>query len=123
MPAGMLSRNELDALGMLGHFFLQHGLHEKAATVFAALEQLDPERLPAQTRALAVARDRMGQPAKALEALDRLAISGEIDEQFHVLRAKVLGDLERWSEARLAMQAAIECRDNARTPAGGSERP
>lgn len=105
-----LSSEEAEAVRLLGYFFLRHGLYEKAATLLGTLERLDTQRPAAQARALAVARDRLGQPARALEALDRLAMSGQMDEQFHALRAKLLGDLDRWDEARLAMDAALACR-------------
>lgn len=100
---------EFDALRLLGYFYLNQGLNEKAATVFTALDRLSPNT-PGLLRALAVTRDRLGEPAKALEALDRLAMTGEIDAQFHALRAKLLGSLERWDEARQAMRASLQCR-------------
>ena len=101
---------ELDALRLLGYFYLTQGLHAKAATVFNALDRLSPNT-PGLLRALAITRDRLGQPAKALEALDKLAMTGEIDAQFHALRAKLLGSLGRWDEATQAMNAAIRSRN------------
>lgn len=99
-----------DALRLLGYFYLNQGLNDKAATVFTALDRLSPNT-PGLLRALAVARDRMGEPAKALEALDRLAMTGQIDAQFHALRAKLLGSLDRWDEAKQAMAASIRSRN------------
>lgn len=104
-----LSTGQIDALRLLGYFFLTQGLHAKAVTIFAALDRLSPNT-PTLLRALAVARDRQGEPAKALEALDRLAMMGSIDSAFHMLRAKLLGDLDRWQEAQQAMAAAIKSR-------------
>lgn len=106
---------ELDALRLLGYFYLNQRLDQKAATVFTALDRLSPQS-PGILRALAVTHDRLGQYAKALEAMDRLAMTGAIDPQFHALRAKVLGCLDRWDEARQAMSAAVQSRQQSTTP-------
>jgi tetratricopeptide (TPR) repeat protein len=100
---------DIDALRLLGYFYLSQGLHAKAATIFTALDRLLPNQ-PGLLRALAVTRDRLGQTDKALEALDRLAMTGEVDAQFHALRAKLLGTQGHWEEAKQAMNAAIRSR-------------
>ncbi len=110
-----LAAADMDALRMLGYFYLSQGLHAKAATVFTALDRLQPNQ-PGLLRALAVTRDRLGQPDKALEALDRLAMMGEVDAQFHALRAKLLGMLGNWDEAKQAMNASIRSRSRPSPP-------
>ena len=114
-----ISPAELDALRLLGYFYLNQGLNEKAATVFTALDRLSPNT-PNLLRPLAVARDRLGDHAKALEALDRLAMTGAIDPQFHALRAKLLGSLDRWDEAKQAMNASLQSR--SKTQSRGNEK-
>ena len=98
---------------------IHKGLDEKAATVFTALDRLSPNT-PNLLRPLAVARDRLGDHAKALEALDRLAMTGAIDPQFHALRAKLLGSLDRWDEAKQAMNASLQSR--SKTQSRGNEK-
>ncbi len=117
-----LAAADIDALRMLGYFYLSQGLPAKAATVFTALDRLLPNQ-PGLLRALAVTRDRLGQPDKALEALDRLAMTGEIDAQFHTLRAKLLGTLGNWDEAKQAMNAAIRSRGRPSPSAGKKPIP
>lgn len=115
-----LSPSQTEALRALGHFFLSQGQHAKAVTLFATLDRLQPDT-PGHLRALATACDRNAQPAQALQALDRLAMSGNLDVFFHTLRAKVLADLNRWDEAREAMQSAIRLRRSgadAASPSG-----
>ena len=117
-----LAATDIDALRLLGYFYLSQGLDAKAGTVFTALDRLLPNQ-PGLLRALAVTRERLGQPDKALEALDRLAMTGEIDAQFHALRAKLLATLGNWDEAKLAMNAALRSRGSASSPPEKKSNP
>lgn len=105
----MLPDAERDALMLLGHFFLRQQQSERALTVFAALEVLEPERVE-HARCSAVAALSSGRAERALAALDRIALAGRIDPTFHLVRALALGALERSDDAQLAMRAWVDSR-------------
>ncbi len=103
---------EHEALWMLGYFYLRNAHPDKAATLFAALDRLQPDR-PQWLRALALAQIRAGKPDRALAALDRLALAGAVDDAFHLLRAQALAALDRHAEAGAAMRAWLDARPAA----------
>lgn len=102
-------------LSLLAHVYLQNGRPEKAVVILAALDCLEPQQ-PQVLRALALAQVRSGKPQRALESLDRLAMIGQIDAVFHLLRAQALGLLERRVEAASAMQVYVQMRQALEPP-------
>ena len=108
---------ERDALSLLGGFFLQHGQAERALTVFAGLEALEPS-VTSHARLVAVAALAAGRPERALIALDRIALGGQIDAVFHLARAEALSALGRNTEASASMRAWLSLRESAHPPLG-----
>lgn len=108
---------ERDALALLGGFFLQQGQAERALTVFAGLEALEPS-VVSHARMVAVAALAAGRPERALIALDRIALGGQIDAVFHLARAEALSALGRASEASASMRAWLSLRDPAQSSLG-----
>lgn len=105
---------------MLSHFYLQHGRPEKAAALLAALDLIVPDE-PSTLRGLAIAYLRSGNHRLALEVLDRLALQGEMDARFHLIRLQALAGEQRHEEAEDARRAYLEVRRQARlTPAHGA---
>jgi len=105
-----LTPTQRDATQQVGQLYLRFGFPDRAATLFAALNILEP-REPEHLRALALAQHLAGKPKLALAALDELVLIGAIDTPFHSLRALVLSDLGREDESRAAMQAYLEARE------------
>ena len=99
-----LTPTQRDATQQVGQLYLRFGFPDRAATLFAALNILEP-REPEHLRALALAQHLAGKPKLALAALDELVLIGAIDTPFHSLRALVLSDLGREDESRAAMRA------------------
>ena len=108
-----MTSDEASFLGLLGYIYMENDRPEKAAVLFAALNQLYPD-VPRTLRALAFARVQSGKAEAALDALDRLAMAGGVDAAFHLLRAQALGALGRTGEAASAMRAYLQLR--AATP-------
>ncbi|NBS63047.1 MAG: hypothetical protein EBT33_01700 [Betaproteobacteria bacterium] len=106
---------ERDALALLGGFFLQQGQAERALTVFAGLEALEPGVI-SHARLVAVAALAAGRPERALIALDRIALGGQIDAVFHLARAEALSAVGRATEASAAMRAWLSLREAAHSP-------
>lgn len=79
----------------------------RAAVLYRALALMQPEQA-AHWRGLALAHSRAGKPAEALAALDQLALRGQVDAPFYLLRARVLVDLGRLQEAQSVMKAFVE---------------
>ncbi len=105
-----------ELMDLLAYLFLQHQRPDKAAVLLAARDLL----APGDTRtllALALARLRAGQPQRALDTLDRLALLGAIDAPFHLVRAQALHALDRAPEAAAAMRAYLAQREAAAPPA------
>lgn len=96
-----------DAMKLLGYLFMQQGMPERAATLYAALATHEPDN-PEHLRALAVAFSRAGRQEQALDALDRLALAGAVDLRFHLLRSQTLTELGRTAEAGTAMRAYLD---------------
>jgi predicted Zn-dependent protease len=105
---------ERDALALLGGFFLQQGQAERALTVFAGLEALEPDVM-SHARLVAVAALAAGRPERALIALDRIALGGQIDAVFHLARADALSAVGRATEASAAMRAWLSLREAAQS--------
>ena len=101
-----LDNEQRDALSVLGYFMLSMDRPDRAAVLYRALDLLEPGHAP-HLRGLAVACARAGQPAEALDALERLTLVGALDGDFLALRARVLQALGRHGEARAAMRASL----------------
>ena len=112
-----LTDAERDALALLGGFFLQQGQAERALTVFAGLESLEPS-VVSHSRLVVVAALAAGRPERALIALDRIALGGQIDAVFHLARAEALSALGRNTEASASMRAWLSFRESAQPPLG-----
>lgn len=110
MPA-----RQSQVLALLGHFYLKQGYAQRAMTVFTALEILDPNTL-GHVRANALACRRAGRLEQALACLDKLALRGQINAPYHLLRAQVLQGLARPQEAEQAMRAYLQARAPHRAP-------
>lgn len=98
--------DQKDAVVMVARLYLQYGFAAKAATLFKALSLLDPEEV-SHRRSLALALFRSQRAQDALPVLDQLALNGDVDAGFHVLRAQVLAELGRTEEATASMQAYL----------------
>lgn len=108
-------------LALLGYVYLENARPDKAAVLYAALDRLTPGQ--AKTlRALALARIRANKPQSALDALDRLAMSGGVDAAFHLLRAQALSSLQRRDEAVAAMQSYLQLRTAALSETSPGDR-
>ncbi len=97
---------DLEFMDLLAYIYLQHGLSDKAAVLLSARDLLAPDH-PRALLSLALAWVRSAKPRKALEVLERLAILGAMDAQFHLVRAQALQALDRADEAASAMRAYI----------------
>jgi len=104
-----MTAEEESFLALLGYVYIQNDRPDKAAVLFAALDRLSPGQARVM-RALALAQIRSGKVQRALDTLDRLAMSGQADAAFHVLRAQALGALGRQDEAAAAMRAYLQLR-------------
>jgi len=93
----------------MAYFYLQNNRPEKAETLLAALDILVPDQ-PWTLSTLALAQIRADHADLSLETLDRLAIMGEIDARFHLMRVQALTSLNRHDEADAALQRYLETR-------------
>jgi hypothetical protein len=66
-------------------------------------------------RLVAVAALAAGRPERALIALDRIALGGQIDAVFHLARADALSAVGRATEASAAMRAWLSLREAAQS--------
>lgn len=107
--------DQKDAVVMVARLYLQYGFAAKAATLFKALSLLDPDEV-SHRRSLALALFRSQRAQDALPVLDQLALKGEVDGGFHVLRAQVLAELGRTGEATASMQAYLSLQDPPPSP-------
>lgn len=108
MPAP-LSRDALELLDLLAYVYLENNRPEKAVILLNALSALGQS--DARSLALlALALLRSGKPGAALDALERVAMSGGVNAVFHLVRAQALFALERTEEAEAAMQAYVALR-------------
>jgi len=118
----MLLPDQQELIGMLSHFYLQHGRPEKAAALLAALDLMVPDD-PSTLRGLALAHLRAGNSRLALEVLDRLALQGEMDARFHLIRLQALAAEQRHEEADDARRAYLETRRQARMSSAPATPP
>ena len=105
----MIDDDAFDALHVLAHAHRLQGDPSRAALLLNALDHLRPDEPPV-LRALAASELAQGDPVAAMAALDRLALLGEVDAAFHLLRAQALVAQARPAEARLAMLAFVDQR-------------
>jgi Flp pilus assembly protein TadD len=106
-----ISTRETQVLSQLAYLYLLQGYHERAGILYAGLRVLEPD-VAHHLRGLALSRARAGQSDQALEALDQLALSGAVDATFYSLRARVLSDLGRLSEAQAAMRTCLSIKSS-----------
>lgn len=110
-PASGAAAKEPDAqctefMDLLAYIYLQHGLSDKAAVLLLARDLLVPDE-PRVLLTLALAQVRSAKPGKALQTLERLAILGAMNIDFHLVRAQALQALQRHVEAASAMRAYV----------------
>lgn len=105
-----MSPDQMETLSALGYFYLVHGLPDRALVIFKALYQLDPSQLHV-LRALALSYARTHQPTQAMNALDQLALKGDTEGPYHLLRSQVLMTLQRNAEAQAAMRAYLSAHE------------
>lgn len=105
-PAAGAQREEVEFMDLLAYIYLQHGLPDKAAVLLRARDLVAPGE-PRTLLGLALAQLRSDKPAKALQTLERLAMLGAMDAEFHLVRAQALQSLDRPDEAASAMRAHL----------------
>lgn len=108
-----MSKDEQELVGLMAYFYLQNGRPEKAETLLAALDIMAPDQ-PSTLSALAFAQIRAGHAQQSLETLDRLAMLGEIDARFHLMRVQALFAQDRNEEAKQSLKSYLALRN--RTP-------
>ena len=101
---------ETDLMDLLAFVYLTNGLPDKAAVLLAARNVVVPDD-PRTLLALALAQLRSTKPQRALDTLDRLALTGAISASFHLVRAQALHALGRTDEAASAMRAFVSQRN------------
>ena len=97
-------------MDLLAFVYLTNGLPDKAAVLLAARNVVVPDD-PRTLLALALAQLRSAKPQRALDTLDRLALTGAISASFHLVRAQALHALGRTDEAASAMRAFVSQRN------------
>jgi Flp pilus assembly protein TadD len=102
---------ETDLMDLLAFVYLTNGLPDKAAVLLAARNVVAPDD-PRTLLALALAQLRSSKPHKALDTLDRLALTGVVSASFHLVRAQALHALGRTDEAASAMRAFVSQRND-----------
>lgn len=103
---------ETDLMDLLAFVYLTNGLPDKAAVLLAARNVVVPDD-PRTLLALALAQLRSAKPQRALDTLDRLALTGAISASFHLVRAQALHALGRTDEAASAMRAFVSQRNDS----------
>ena len=101
------STSACQTLSQLAYLLLAQEYPNRAAVLYGALHVMEPE-VNSHLRGLALAQSEAGRPAEALAALDQLALRGQVDVPFYMLRARVLVDLKRPQEAQAVMKAGLE---------------
>ena len=101
------SSSACQTLSQLAYLLLAQEYPNRAAVLYGALHVMEPE-VNSHLRGLALAQSEAGRPAEALAALDQLALRGQVDVPFYMLRARVLVDLKRPQEAQAVMKAGLE---------------
>lgn len=110
-----MNENEKNLVQLLAWAYLQNARPQKAATLLAALDVVAPGQRQV-LRTLALALMRSDEPQRALDTLDRMAITGPADAAWHLLRARALSACGRGMEASAAMAACLSAR-SAEVPA------
>lgn len=107
-----MSSDQIETLSALGFFYLVNGFADRAMIIFKALYLVDSKQ-PHILRALALSYARTNKPTEAINALDQLALKGDMDGPYHLLRSQVLMTLNRTSEGIAAMRAYVNaCETN-----------
>ncbi len=105
----VLPADELDTLRLLGILLLQNGMPSRAAIVFDVLcEFFDQDQQLLLSRACALIRS--GEPACALESLEKVFPNPTDPTLAWLLRGQALSQLERPLEAARAMRMFIRHR-------------
>jgi hypothetical protein len=104
-----MQADQIKVVALLAYFFYTQSQYDRAIRLYAALELLDPAD-PIHIRGLALSYAAQAQSELALAALDRLALRGAVDAPFYLLRAQVLGALQRPEESASAMRVYLEMR-------------
>lgn len=94
-------------LSQLAFLLLSQEYPTRAAVLYGALNVMEPDVVH-HLRGLALSCSLAGRHADALAALDQLALKGQVDAPFYLLRARVLVDLQRPQEAQAVMKACLE---------------
>jgi Flp pilus assembly protein TadD len=97
------------AVQLLAYSYLQNARPEKAEVLLSALDAVAPGQRKV-LRALALAQIRNGRAQSALDTLDRIALTGDTESAFHLLRARALVASGRRVEAGNAMRACFATR-------------
>lgn len=113
--ATTLSPDAHELLDLLAYIYLENDRPEKAAVLLAALEALGQADARSLLR-LALAQLRSNKPALALDTLDRVAMKGQVDAVFHLIRAQTLQSLNRREEAHAAMRSYVALRQTTSLP-------
>ncbi len=107
-----MDEQEKNLVMLLAWAWLQNARPQKAATLLAALDVVAPGQRQV-LRTLALALVRSDEPQRALDTLDRMAVTGPADAAWHLLRARALAACERREEAGAAMAACLRARQMA----------
>jgi hypothetical protein len=94
-------------LSQLAYLLLSQEYPNRAAVIYGALNVMEPDVIY-HLRGLALSCSLAGRHTDALAALDQLALKGQVDAPFYLLRARVLVDLQRPQEAQAVMKACVE---------------
>jgi Flp pilus assembly protein TadD len=89
----------LDVMRLLSHLHLLAGRPEHAVTLLRAVCSLLPEDRRAQ-KSLARACLRAGNPAYALQVVEKLQDGGDMSAVLHLLRGQALAAVGRAADAR-----------------------
>jgi predicted Zn-dependent protease len=108
-----MDEQEKNLVMLLAWAYLQNARPQKAATLLAALDVMAPGQRQV-LRTLALALVRSDEPQRALDTLERMAVTGPADAAYHLLRARALSACERRIEAGAAMAACLDARLSAR---------
>jgi type III secretion protein Y len=101
--SGRLTHDSLSLLRGLGDLYRRAGEPQRGLVLLLIGAQIAPED-PALLRSLALAFTDSGNPARALNALDRLQALGGSQTQDTLLRAKALWHKGEQAQARACFQ-------------------
>jgi Flp pilus assembly protein TadD len=114
-----LSPDQREFLGVLGHFYLQHGQVEKALTLLRASVVLAPDD-QGLLKMLSWAYLRAGDAGRALDTAGRYGAAGGDQGEgspIQLIRARALWQLGRHDEARHLFERFIAARRPVGLPA------